>query len=278
MITQTFEAARVSLVGNRKCNQDRSLILSTESTSLLAVADGLGGHPRGEVAAQLFIDVCESLFRQQAKPLRDPEQFMLLCAHRAHQAIIAFGDRQSPPIAPRTTAVMAVIQDGVAYWTHVGDSRLYLIRDNHVLAQTRDHSKVHYIRPEAGAESRARSAITRCLGGLDQPPTVTAGAPTQLVPGDKLLLCSDGLWSQVSEDQILMHLDLDVAIGDALQELAEEAERNGYPRSDNVTALSLSWQPRLARGGQTTPAPKTDDRLSAAVRHLRKVLSKQKPS
>ncbi len=64
-----FEAAKASLTGDRKCNQDRCLVLCGGETVLLGLADGLGGHPRGEVAAQLLIDVCESLFRRARKPL-----------------------------------------------------------------------------------------------------------------------------------------------------------------------------------------------------------------
>ena len=83
---KAFEAAKASLTGDRSCNQDRCLVLSSGETLLLGLADGLGGHPRGEVAAQLLIDVCEAMFRQAQKPLRDPELFMLQCIGKIGRA------------------------------------------------------------------------------------------------------------------------------------------------------------------------------------------------
>ena len=85
-----------------------------------------------------------------------------------------------PTIAPRTTSVIAVIQYGTAYWAHVGDSRLYLVRDGEVKAQTRDHSQVRFVRQSAEEMPRACASLTRCLGGLPQPPTTTCGVPVPL--------------------------------------------------------------------------------------------------
>lgn len=272
MSAQDFDTARISLPGDRKSNQDRVLLLTQNGTTLLCVADGLGGHPRGEVAAQLVADVSEKLFRAEPKPLRDPEQFMMRCIHKAHDAIVAFGDRQQPPISPRTTVVMALVQFGTAHWVHAGDSRLYLIRDGHVLAQTLDHSQVHYIRPTTGAEAKMRSSITRCLGGLDQPPTITAGPPTDLQPGDALLLCSDGLWGQLPQEALVQALSPDTQLGPAVAGLAQEAARQAYPRSDNVTAVALRWRGVGSEVADKVPPSQPDDHLDNAVRHLRNVL------
>jgi len=276
MTTETFEAARISLTGDRKNNQDRSLILSHLGTTLVALADGLGGHPRGEVAAQLFTDICESLFRREPKPLHDPEQFMMQCIHKAHHAIIRFGDRQTPPVSPRTTAVMAILQADTVSWVHVGDSRLYLMRKGRVLAQTRDHSQVQYIRPSTSAGSKTRSSITRCLGGLDKPPNVTAARPRALNPGDTLMLCSDGLWGQVPQDQLVKALSQDANFSDAVYELTEDAAHRGYPRSDNVTTVAIRWHPTQQSKINGEPNKQSEHDVDSAVRHLRDVL--QRPS
>ncbi len=143
------------------------------------------------------------LFRKADKPLSDPQDFMLQCIGKAHQSIRRFGERQTPPIAPRTTAVLAIVQAGIAYWAHVGDSRLYLIRDgSYPAADPRPCAGP--VRPPERARSspRARSSLTRCLGGLPQPPTTTCGSPMPLQPHDSLLLCSDGLWDQVSSQAL----------------------------------------------------------------------------
>ena len=80
----------------------------------------------------MLADATEARFRQCRKPLVDPERFMLQCIGQAHDAILRFGSRQVPPIAPRTTAVIAIIQHGIAYWAHVGDSRFYLVRNGFI--------------------------------------------------------------------------------------------------------------------------------------------------
>lgn len=235
-----FVAARASAIGTRDCNQDRCFFFDDGDAVLLGVADGLGGHPRGDVAAQLFADVCESLFRHAPRPLADPERFMLSCIARAHQTIRRFGSRQVPPIAPRTTAVLAVILDGLAHWVHVGDSRLYLYRAGEVAVQTADHAHTQYIRYSADAPPRARTSLTRCLGGLPEPPTTTCGTPFPLAAGDSMLLCTDGLWNQVSEASFNALFD---AAPDRLEGLLEalvEAAAE-QPVSDNVTAVALTW-------------------------------------
>jgi len=270
-----FEAARSSLIGDRDCNQDRSLVLSSGETVLLGLADGLGGHPRGEVAAQLFIDVCDSLFRRSPKPIPDPGHLMLRCIGKAHHAITRFGRRQSPPIEPRTTAVLAIVQSGVAYWAHVGDSRLYLLRDGRIHRKTQDHTQIRFVRQSAAEASRPRSSLTRCLGGVEEPPVTTCSLPTRLQPGDTIVLCSDGLWGQIPAAALTATLAAgEQPLAERLQSLIETAATQ--PHSDNVTAIAIRWLAETtagtddAVGGETS----TDPRLDQAVRHLRRVLEK----
>lgn len=267
-----FEAAKASLTGDRDCNQDRCLVLCGGDTVLLGLADGLGGHPRGEVAAQLTMDVCESLFRRARKPLVDPERFMLQCIGKAHQAIIRFGRRQVPPVAPRTTAVLAVVQAGMVHWTHVGDSRMYLLRTGKVHRQTRDHAQVRFVRQSASETSRPRSSLTRCLGGVEQPPTTTCGAPTRLQRHDTVLLCSDGLWGQVSAGALTAaFVDTRSTIDDRLQALVETAAAR--PNSDNVTAIALRWLNDAAESPDQATSTQ-DPELDQAIQHLKGVLEK----
>ncbi len=270
-----FEAAQVSVVGNRPYNQDRCLLLGGADTLVLGIADGLGGHPRGDVAAQLLVDVCESQFRRAPKPLPDPENFMLQCIGRAHEAIVRYGLRQDPQIAPRTTAVLAVIQGGMAYWTHVGDSRLYLIRDGQIHAKTRDHSQVHFVRQRADDASRPRTALTRCLGGQPQPPTTTCGAPTLLQTDDVLVLCSDGLWGQLPQRAMIDAFGPDSGNIEAqLKALAEQAA--ALPNSDNVSAIALRWlaTPAIMSDQAGLLDLPEDPMLDHAIQHLKSVLEK----
>jgi serine/threonine protein phosphatase PrpC len=270
-----FAAAKASVPGSRRCNQDRCLVLADGDAILLGLADGLGGHPRGEVAAQLLVDVCETLFRHIPKPIFDPQHFLLQCIGKAHHAILRFGQRQQPPVAPRTTAVVAVVQGGTAHWAHVGDSRLYLIRDRQVLNQTRDHSQVRFVRQSADEAPRARASLTRCLGGMPQPPTTTCGPPTPLRAGDTLVLCSDGLWNQLPGQALIDALAGDAAeIDRHLQALVEQAATT--PNSDNVTAAALRWLAETAvntdEAGLLEPPP--DPQLDRAIEHLHTMLKK----
>jgi len=266
-----FEAAKASLIGNRSCNQDRCMLLSDGDTVLLGLADGLGGHPRGEVAAQIVVDVCESLFRRAPRPLPDPERFMLQCIGKAHHAIIRFGRRQTPSIAPRTTAVLAVIRSGMAYWVHVGDSRLYLIRNGRIHRQTRDHAQIRFVRQSAQESSRPRASLTRCLGGAVEPPTTTCSSPTLLQRHDTILLCSDGLWGQLATGRLAAAFqDQRPPIADSLQSLVEAAATR--PNSDNVTAVALRWQAKAAMSEDAALAD--DPRLDQAIRHLQSMLEK----
>lgn len=264
--SRPFEAARTTLNGNRACNQDRCLVLADGDCILLAVADGLGGHPRGEIAAQLLVDVCEALFRRAARPLADPQQFLLSCVGKAHQAIRRYGARQDPPIQPRTTAVLALVQNGVAHWAHVGDSRLYLLRDGQVLAQTRDHVQVRFVRHSGDGPSRALASLTRCLGGLPLPPLTTCARPTPLRQGDTLVLCSDGLWGQVPSAMLLDAFSrIRQPLDQCLEGLALEAVE--ADNSDNVTAVALRWlgDPDASGTAADRPGAAASERATAGI-------------
>ena len=112
----------------------------------MAVADGLGGHLRGELAAQVSLDYFAAAFERDAHPaLADPQQFLYRALVGAHAAILRQTHALGLPDAPRTVIVVCVVQDGHAYWAHVGDCRLYLVRQGRILAQTRDHTVVQHL-------------------------------------------------------------------------------------------------------------------------------------
>lgn len=247
-MSSPLELVRISLKGDRKLNQDRCLAISKGGDTLLILGDGLGGHPRGEVAAQLLVDTCEHLFRNSEHPVDDPRGLLAECLARAHAAIVRFGLNQQPPIAPRTTGVACLVQGDTAWWSHVGDSRLYLYRDGRLLDQTRDHTRR---RPRSG-DGQPRLTITRCLGGTRPPPDLAESGPTPLLPGDTLLLSSDGFWAQHDHDELGRRLYQPGELGDNLAALANEACRSAAPRSDNTTVVALRWWPEnSARHGMS---------------------------
>ncbi len=237
---------QASRVGGREVNEDRVGHWSTPETMLLAVADGLGGHLHGEVAAQLAIDVLGAAFAGEAREkLDDPGEFLGRAFATAHAAILREAEKRAYPESPRTVIAACVAQDGHAYWTHVGDCRFYLLRQGRVLARSRDHTVVQRlvdegrIREEAAAVHPYRNRLLQCLGGMNTPRAEPA-AGVRLAQGDILLLCSDGFWGPLTQRQI-MHALLSRPLDEAIAELVELAESRAGPQSDNISALATVW-------------------------------------
>lgn len=283
-----YEAGRISLIGDRPLNQDRSALIESKESILMVLADGMGGHPRGEAAAQILIDICEAAFSKARKPISEPDKFLSRILHKAHSDIIAFGSRQSPPIKPRTTAVIALIQENRVYFAHCGDSRFYLFRDGRALARTLDHSYVELLRQQGSITAAAcekhpyRNYVTRCLGGKRDSIEVTAGTPILLQPNDTLLLCSDGLWGALNDDLLGTALSTPAPLDDALAKLAHSATSAAHPESDNVTAIAIRWIEGAATGpkeeptsGKSTPSSPSegdDSELTQAINDLQALI------
>ncbi|MGQ0652150.1 MAG: PP2C family protein-serine/threonine phosphatase [Betaproteobacteria bacterium] len=239
-----FELASDTRIGARRVNQDRLGYWQTGEALFLALADGMGGHLRGEVAAQRSMEVLADEFRRAARPrIAEPETFLGTALHAAHAAILVEGRRMRLPESPRTVVVACLVQDGAASWTHVGDCRLYLIRDSRVVRRTRDHSVVQQlidqgrIREEAIESHPERNRLLQCLGGLLAPRPEPAQRET-LAPGDVLLLCSDGFWGALAPRQLL-HSIATRPLREAIDELAALAERRAGERCDNVSVLAV---------------------------------------
>ena len=133
-----FTIYQESRVGKRRNNQDRLAHCYSREALLMVVADGMGGHLHGEVAAQIAVQYLTEAFQREAKPrLADPFMFLAGGLQNAHQAVqdYALAKHLPEPESPRTTCVACVVQDSIAYWAHAGDSRLYVLRDGRVLTQ-----------------------------------------------------------------------------------------------------------------------------------------------
>ncbi|HYX64378.1 MAG TPA: PP2C family serine/threonine-protein phosphatase [Burkholderiales bacterium] len=254
-----------SRIGARRTNQDRIGCWSTEQTLLMAVADGLGGHLHGEVAAELATALLGAAFTREAQPrLTNPGAFLERSLGAAHAAILREAERRGLPDSPRTVVVACVVQDGHAYWTHVGDSRLYLVRDGRIVHRTRDHTVVQQlidegrIREEAVATHPERNRLLQCLGGY-QAPRPEPVERARLARNDIVLLCSDGLWGPLTQRQLLQTLALR-ELKDAIPELVTLAEHRAGRECDNVSVVAMSWgEDEVADSEVTVPeGPRTD--------------------
>lgn len=239
-----FSVFQISRKGGREKNEDRMGYCYTNSSGLFLLADGMGGHPEGEVAAQLALQTISALFQKEAKPeLPDVRAFLNTAVMAAHRQILRYAVDSDLDDTPRTTLVLAVVQGGVAYWAHCGDSRLYFVRSGELLARTRDHSYREQQREaklSAGAKDFNRNVLFTCLGSPTKPVFDIAG-PVPLQQGDKILLCSDGLWDSVEDPDIVLQLG-QKAVSVAAPELVERALLKAGASSDNVTLLAMEWE------------------------------------
>lgn len=241
-----FSVYQVSRRGGREKNEDRMGYCYTREAGLFALADGMGGHPEGEVAAHMALQNVAALFQRDAQPvLAHPTQFLETAVLLAHQQLLAYAAQRGMSDTPRTTVVVAVMQKGQVWWSHCGDSRMYLLREGELIARTRDHSYSELQealgRHAAGAERFNRHVLFTCLGSPGKP-MIDVNGPLPLQNGDRLMLCSDGLWSSVSDVDIVKQLASSRAVADAVPELVEQALRHAGARSDNVTALAVEWE------------------------------------
>ena len=241
-----FSIYQESKKGGRRVNQDRMGYLYTRESLMLMVADGMGGHARGEIAAEITMQTVAAMFQAGANPiLADPARFLEDSIQAAHRELHRYRAEHSLPEAPRTTVVVCVVQEGVARWAHAGDSRLYLLRGGRIAERTIDHSRVHHlvssglIRPEEARNHPERNRIFNCLGAFVEP-QVELGGPVGLRSGDTILICTDGLWSALG-DRSIVDTFSDRTVMRAVPDLIEEALEEAGDDADNCTAVAMAW-------------------------------------
>ncbi|MBA4108319.1 MAG: serine/threonine protein phosphatase [Leptothrix sp. (in: Bacteria)] len=266
-----FSVYQISRKGGREKNEDRMGYCYTRDSGLFALADGMGGHPEGEVASQLALQTMAALYQRDARPtLADPLRFLQDAVMAGHHQLLRYASEKGLIDTPRTTIVACIMQGNAAYWAHCGDSRLYFVRGDKLIARTRDHSyselqqTLNTVVPLNDRYNR--NVLFTCLGSPGKPVVDTAG-PLLLQEGDRILLCSDGLWGTVDDEVITRHLTTR-AISDAVPELVEEALRNGGPKCDNVTIIAMEWESASndeVAGGTSTSTDNLGDQVFAST-------------
>ncbi len=244
-----IETADVSLIGHREENQDRVAIASDEQSVLLAVIDGMGGHAEGARAAETALATLLEAFWQTPHPIFDPLGFLHLSLGRAHEEVVKLGAGLGLEARPRATCALCLVQDSAAYWAHVGDSRIYQMRQQHVLERTRDHSHVEVLLREGlitEAEVQGhpmRNYVECCLGGDAALPEMTISTRRRLKSGDMLVLCTDGMWANLKDQDFVRFAQTSGRpLRDSLTDLGRQAVEASAPYSDNTTAAALRWR------------------------------------
>lgn len=223
-------------IGGREEQQDRAEILASREHGdyLVVLADGMGGHHGGALAAQAVVESSSHLF--EANGIDDPLSDLETHCLRAHQAVSRLGEQGGQ--SPGSTCVMLYVSGDEAYWAHVGDSRLYHYRNGKLLNRTHDHSLVQLLvaRGELAeaemASSPLQNQLYMRLGGDEVPKPELGSAEVQ--PGDAFLLCSDGFWESVAEDEVSAILNRD-DLDQAVAQLVRTARERGGSSGDNIS-------------------------------------------
>lgn len=265
-----LDIAALSDVGRRKKNNEDSYVIVREGAknlnlfkegALVCVADGLGGHTGGEIASKLAVKIVGELIKE--KPPRTPQNGEAIderndgplpkvraAIEKANESIFQTNKdlvRTRRPMG--TTLLTAIITPKKLYIGNVGDSRCYHIREGEILAQTEDHSwvdeqvKMGLMSKSEAETDRRKNIVTRCVGTHEE---VTVDTYRwHIVPGDMLLMCTDGLVNMVKDDDIKREFQRRGSAAEIAQRLVNKANENGG--KDNITVVVVNISPAPLR-------------------------------
>ena len=232
--------------GTRDYNQDRAACLEGSDSVLLILGDGLGGYAGGDIAADILVDTASKAFLKIRTPVIDePSLFLALILQHSHRAINRYAKKSAENIDPRTTAVLCLIQNGYAYWAHAGDSRLYLFRNGSQLTRTLDHTGSDQAKGGDHGIPK-KKGLYNCIGGPSRP-SISLGPEIALQYGDRLLLCSDGVWQGMAIDEVTEYIHED-DLEEAIDNMLETIVKRHSDICDNVTSVVLSWEDKSGPG------------------------------
>ena len=239
--------------GGREANEDRVGYAYTSESLVMVLADGMGGHSRGDVAAEILVREVLRMYRELARPdLRNCQEFLLDSIYSAHAAINEYALQKRLKDPPRTTCVVCVMQYGQAWWAHVGDSRLYHFSQDRLIRRTVDHSAVQQLvdsglilEQDMGTHPD-RNKLLNGLGGYILPNIELSQAVT-LNRGDMLLLCSDGFWSELTAGQMISTLRAH-PLREAASMLMDQAEEHAGARGDNLSLVAMRYGQDIFEG------------------------------
>ena len=239
-----LEIAVLSERGGRAENQDACGYWSGADASYFVLCDGAGGHLGGGVAAKLAVGEALQCLRATHECTGAAVESAM---RRANDALVREQQAQEAYAQMRATIVTLAIDlpRRVATWGHLGDSRLYCFRAGGIVAQTRDHSVVQslvdagYLAPQQLRTSPDRSKLLSALGDAERFEPAVERTPFAIAPGDRFLLCTDGLWEYVQETEMQQALEECGAADDWLRALERLVLERGTRKHDNYSALAI---------------------------------------
>lgn len=229
-------------IGSRKINEDSCGAACYEKSFCYVVADGLGGHGGGEVASAMAVDAICEMFVQEGWS----SHFFEKAINQAQKLILEEQERQHAPSRMKTTVVVLVLHEGMAYWAHVGDSRLYFFKNRKLKKRTLDHSVPQMlalagdIKESEIRHHSDRSRLLRVVGIKGEAPKIEIAEPVKLKGESTFLMCTDGFW-ELEDDRDMERLL--ASAGSMKKWLSDQAElicRNGENTNmDNFTAIAV---------------------------------------
>lgn len=237
--------AKYSELGDRERNEDFYLTGSAYNSCFFALADGLGGHGLGDEASK---SVCHTAIEYLTQnPEFTNEDFPKLY-DICQEKLLIHQESKHANNKMRTTLNLLCIKGSIAYWSHIGDSRTYYIKDYKIEKRTSDHS-VSQMLASVGEISdqdirfhEDRNRLLRVLGDQDQDPKCEVETPVQLTGNQKFLLCSDGFWEFITEQQILQCLTKSETPTNWLENMLELVHQNKNSldkKMDNTTIVAV---------------------------------------
>lgn len=256
--TDDIPAAVTDIGCEREINEDRYAVVDAPAGRAWVVCDGMGGELGGELAAQLAIDAIRRGF--EARDFESADRALSFSVEEANRVIVL--RRQNPAFsAMGTTVVMVVVKGDEVIIGHVGDSRAYLVRDGQMEQLTMDHTYVQdlvnrgAISQEEALSHPQAHVLTKCLGADPMLEVDTRqfwiwrnGSDTR----DKLVLCSDGLYSLVTDKEIAAIVSENSPQDSCVQLVELAKQRGGY---DNITLAILPLNGTLREERPNTPSP-----------------------
>jgi serine/threonine protein phosphatase PrpC len=240
----TVDVCAAQHQGDRKEQQDRVAILPhhrQRGVALAVVADGMGGHAGGALAAEQVVHTAKMCLENFSPAEESARTLLENCMLESHSMIKV--SRFMNEKDPHSTAVMLLLQPGRVSWGHCGDSRIYHFRGIETLFRSVDHSYVEHlvaigrITPEQALTHPNRNVLITSLGGKEAP-KFDFGEATDLRAGDSFLLCSDGLWAYF-DDAEMAGIIRDNSARDASEILIERARERAHGSGDNVSLVII---------------------------------------
>jgi protein phosphatase len=217
-------------------NEDSFCVLSKNGQHLFSVADGLGGHRGGSIASEMAIDTIKNEFEKWNR--KSGDRFVTKAIQSANQEVFSIAQDHPELFSMQTTATVVVLAKDLLFIGHVGDCRVYRVRDGKVTVLTKDHSqaaellRMHLISAETSQTHPGRHQLTRSVGS--SPFLRVDLVKEKTKPEDSYIICSDGLWSEVSDKDVQKALS-ENDIENSLEELVGKVLKAGAP--DNITGI-----------------------------------------